>query len=791
MVPLRLLDRPWAASGRIVVLEPRRLAARAAARRMAHLLGEPVGATVGYRTRDDARVGPDTRVEVVTEGILTRRIQTDIGLGGIALVVFDEFHERSVHADLGLALCLDVRGSLRPDLRLLVMSATLDGDRVARLIGGDDDPAPVVTSEGRTHPVEVRWRPRQRRERLEPAMADAVGDALREPGDVLAFLPGAGEIRRCADAVRGVAPGVDVAPLYGALPAADQDAAIAPSPPGRRKVVLSTDIAETSLTVEGIGTVVDAGLDRSPRFDPRTGMTRLTTESASRASADQRAGRAGRLGSGVAIRLWSKLEHAARPAFADPEVTRTDLAALALELAAWGTTDPAGLRFLDPPPDRTWDEALELLRLLGALDAGRASTPVGRAMLALPVHPRLARMVVGGVDQGLGWTAALVAVALEERDVLRGRPDDLPADLTVRVALLGDSGRRDDRADDRARRRVRERAADLARRAGIDEGPVLLDAVGPLLALAYPDRIARARERQPGRFVLRNGSGAVVDRRDPLAAEPMLVAADVDGRRKDARIRLAAPVDPDTVALLWDHEVTETSRLVWDPDRDDLVREVTRHLGRFSLGRRTHPPIPGAEATAALVERVRRAGLAALDPSPTAVALMDRLDFLRRTFGHPWPDVGQRALLARSDEWLVPALAGATGRADLAAVDLAGAILAVVPPERYADLDRLAPPTLAVPGGRRVPVDYSDDPPTLAVRVQAMFGTTETPTVASGRVPVRLTLLSPAGRPLQITSDLAGFWAGSWADVRKDMAGRYPKHDWPADPANATPPGRT
>nr|MBO2501695.1 ATP-dependent helicase HrpB [Thermoanaerobacterales bacterium] len=798
-VPPALLDEPWLGGARIVVLEPRRIAARAAARRMAAVRREPVGEVIGYTTRDERRAGPATRVEVVTEGILTRRLQRDPALEGVGLVVFDEFHERSLQADLGLALALDARRHLRPDLRLLVMSATLDGERVAALLG-DGQPAPVVTSEARAHPVEVRWAPRRPGERLEPAVVREVVRALRtQPdGDVLVFLPGAAEIARTAEQLAAALPDgapVDVHRLHGAQPAGEQDAALAPGLPGRRKVVLATDIAETSLTVEGTSIVVDAGLARRPVFDAATGLTRLTTVPAPRASAEQRAGRAGRLGPGVAVRLWSKVEHAARPRAAEPEIRQADLAGLALELAVWGG-DAGDLPFLDPPPPRALEEARRLLVELGALlppepdgatpAGGRwRPTDAGRAMAALPLPPRLARMVLVGRDRGQGWLACLLAALLEDRDVLRGRPDELPADVGVRLALLDDPGRRHPQADGRALRRARERARDLARRVEVAPGPIDAGEAGTLLAAAYPDRVAQARGG-PGRFVPPNPTEGWLQPGDPLAREELLAVAEVDGRRRAGRIRIAAPLDPDQLAAVAGDRIEEHGRLVWDPERDDLVDRVERRLGRLRLGTVERRPAPGPRTTAALVDRVRRTGLAALPWTDAARALQARVAFLRAVLGEPWPDLSDRALRRTLDDWLAPLLAGATGRTDLERLDLAAVLRQMVPPALAGDLDRLAPPALALPSGRRVPLDYAagdpGDPPVLAVRVQEVFGLTETPTVAGGRVPITLHLLSPAGRPVQITSDLAGFWSGSWHDVRREMAGRYPKHAWPADP---------
>jgi ATP-dependent helicase HrpB len=806
VVPLAVVDEPWLEGRRLVMLEPRRLATRAAARRMAALLREQVGETVGYRTRDDRRVGPATRIEVVTEGILTRRLQRDPGLEGVGLVVFDEFHERSLQADLGLALALDARRHLRADLRLLVMSATLDGARVSGLLTAPGREAvPVITSEARSHAIDVRWAPRRPREHLEPAMVTAIRRVLRETaateveGDVLAFLPGAAEIVRTADqlvAALGTDSAVDVHPLYGALPAGDQDAALAAGLPGRRKVVLATDIAETSLTVEGVRVVIDAGLARRPVFDAGTGLTRLATAPASRASADQRAGRAGRLGPGVAVRLWSKVEHAARPRFGEPEIRQADLAGLALELAVWGT-EAGDLRFLDPPPPRALEDARRLLTDLGALDGDGLPTEAGREMVALPLHPRLARMLLAARDRGQGWFGCLLAALLEDRDVLRGRPDEVPADVGLRVALLDDPTFRHAQADGRALRGARDRAHDLARRLGVVAGGGDPAEAGPLLGVAYPDRIAQARGG-PGRFVLRAGTEGWLAADDALAREPFLAVAEVDGRRRNGRIRLAAPLDATQLDEIAAQQIDEHARMVWDRERDDLVARVERRLGRLRLGVVERRPPPGTATTAALIDRVRSTNLAVLPWSDAGRSLQARVGFLRAVLGEPWPDLSDGALRRHLDDWLAPQLAaaGATGRADLERVDLVRALRAMVPAGVAGDLDRLAPAAATVPSGRRVPLDYRSggtpgDPPVLAVRVQEMFGSRETPVVAGGRVPVVLHLLSPAGRPVQVTSDLAGFWAGSWGEVRKQMAGRYPKHDWPDDPAGSVSRRRT
>ena len=777
VVPLALLDEPWLEGRRILMLEPRRLATRAAARRMADLVGESVGGTVGYQTRDERHVGADTRIEVVTEGILTRRLQGDPELPGVGIVIFDEVHERNLPTDLGLALVTDVAATLRPDLRLLAMSATPDTAGLVDVLDG----APLVESDGRMHPVDVFWLPRGKRDRIDDATADAVLRALREQsGDVLVFLPGIGEISRTKALLdRTVGPDVDVHPLAGALSQAEQDRALAPSPPGRRRVVLSTDIAETSLTVDGVRVVVDSGLARAPRFDTRTGMSRLTTITTSRASADQRTGRAGRVEPGACYRLWSRIEHGTRPAHRAPEIDEVDLSGFALELAAWGTPSD-DLAFITPPPRTAMRAATALLTDLGAIDGDGRPTEIGRRMLGLPVHPRLARMLVAEPSP-LGCA---LAVLVDERDVLRGRPDDLPADLSLRLLVLAGRGGHD-QADRGAVRRLRDRAADLARRLGIRFDVDLIDAdrAGAVLLHAFPDRLAV--RRRPGQFQLRSGSGAWLPDTDPLAHEAFVVAADLDGKRDRSRIRLAAALDADDVAMTFGDEVDERVTVMWDDDRDDVVEHVERRLGSMQLGSATRRPTPSDEVTAALMRRARQTKLAVLGWSQVSISLRRRVEFLHRTVGEPWPDWSVEHLSETLDQWLAPYLPGAVGRRDLEQLDLAMVLRSQLPWPDGAELDRLAPPRLELPTGRTVAIDHSGDEPTASVRVQDLFGTTTHP-IAGGR-PIVLQLLSPADRPVQITSDLPGFWAGTWSDVRKDLAGRYPKHQWPDDPATATP----
>jgi ATP-dependent helicase HrpB len=782
VVPLRLLGEPWLGNARIVMLEPRRLATRAAAQRMADLLGESVGDTVGYVTRDDRRVGPATRIEVITEGVLTRRIQRDPELPGTGIVIFDELHERNLQTDLGMAFTLDVCDTLRPDLRVLAMSATIDADRVAALLGGDA-PAPVVSSAAGMYPVELRWDPPGRGTWVEDHAATVVRKLLRdEPGDVLVFLPGMRAILRCRDLIGDPGPEVDMHLLHGSLPPGDQDAALTPAPPGRRKVVLATDIAETSLTVEGVRIVVDTGQARAPRLDLRHGMSRLETIPISRASADQRAGRAGRIEPGVAYRLWSKLEHGGRRPHIDPEITQVDLAGLSLELAAWGSPDPAALRFLDPPPAKAHTAARRLLQMLGAVDDAGRITPTGERMISLPLHPRLARMVVdAGADDAM---ACVIAALLEERDVLHGHPDDLPVDLAVRIRLVADRSFHHPSASGRSIQRVRRTAEDLRRRAGVADGPVITDRAGAVLALAFPDRLA-VRRGSPGRFQLRTGTTAWLPNRDPLAVEQFLVPADLDGKRKDARIRVAAPLHPDEVAARFAHEVTERIRLEWEGDR--LWQVTERKLGGLPLDAGRRRPEPGHAVTAEIVRRLRTNELRDLPWTERASGYRARVQYLHTRLGPPWPDCSLAALTAEIDDWLTPYLGEPSGLDDLQRLDVLQLLRNRVGYPEAARVEDLVPETIELPSGRRAAVDYSGDRPTVAARVQELFGTAAGPRIAGE--PVVLMLLSPADRPVQITSDLAGFWSGSWADVRKDMAGRYPKHRWPPDPL-AEQPGR-
>ena len=827
VVPLELLAQPWMSGKRLILLEPRRLAALAVAQRMAQSLDESVGRTVGYRMRMDTRVSRDTRIEVVTEGVLTRLLQSDPSLEGVAALVFDEFHERSLQADLGLALALDARDNLTPDLKIIVMSATLDGATVAQLLGD----APVVTAEARSFPVESRFLgngapllpdPTHRgvQESPEKAVQQAVGRALREEeGDILVFLPGAREIRR----VHGLLSGgldesgvkVRILPLYGELSAEDQDEALSPPAAGTRKVVLATNIAETSLTIPGVRVVIDSGLVRRSLFDPATGMSRLETQRISRASADQRQGRAGRTEPGVCYRLWSEGAHRSLAPFTAPEIAEADLAPLALDLANWGARDAAELRWLEPPPAAMLASARDLLRQLGAMDGENRITRHGREMARLSVHPRLAHMLLRAADPQVLQTAADLAALLSERDLLRGSAVR-DADIRSRVEVMsGDApAQGTDRGTlQRARRVSKELARQIAesRRGeprGRSEGEQRGESrdrsqgehrdesqgsgsrsVGALLALAFPDRVGRLRPGGDGRYTLANGRGAHFAEVQSLSKQEFVVAVDLDDRDRDARILLAAPITRADIEDWLGDRLERGIRVEWSSREQAVVAQRFLRLGAVVLEEKPLTEVPAESAQAAMLAGIREMGLGALPWTREARDLQARIEFARGADpGGPWPAVADQDLLDSLETWLPAWLEGVTRRDHLARLSMVEILRSRLTWELLRQLDELAPTHLQVPSGSRISIDYQDPgSPAVSVRLQEVFGLQATPHLGGGRVPLTFKLLSPAHRPVQVTRDLAGFWRGSYAEVRKDMRGRYPRHDWPEDPLTAVP----
>ncbi|RZN11320.1 ATP-dependent helicase HrpB [Bradyrhizobium genosp. SA-3] len=777
-VPLALLDAPWAKGQKIIVLEPRRIAARASADRMAKSLGERAGETVGYRVRFGSKISRATRIEVVTEGIFTRQILDDPELSGIAAILFDEFHERSLDADLGLALARDAQTGLREDLRILVMSATLDGARVARLLGE----APVVESEGRAFPVETRYLGRKADAPVERQMADAIASALRaDSGSVLAFLPGAAEIRRTENFLgeRVHDASIEIVPLFGALDAAVQDRAIAPAPKGTRKVVLATSIAETSLTIEGVRIVVDSGLARVPRYEPDIGLTRLETVRASRAAVDQRRGRAGRTEPGVCYRLWDEPQTASLAPYTQPEILSADLSSLVLDLAQWGVTDPAALSFLDPPPQPAWKEAKSLLTELNAVDGDGRITAEGKSLRALALPPRLARMIVDSHRAGSGEAAAEIAAIITERG-LGGDSVDL-------------EHRRDQFRRDRSPRAVSAR--DLARRwasqvaASETAGQQEDLSTGLMLAYAFPDRVARNRGN--GSFVLANGRGASVEQTSSLARAPYIAIGEMTGTAASGRILLAAQITQDEIERHFAEHIESADEISFDRGAMALRARRKRALHAITLSEATLAVSPSEETARIFADGLIAAGLDRLPWSKAAKQWRDRVMFLRKAEGDSWPDLSDDGLIARRDDWLVPALYDKIALKDISAGDLSDALMALLPWEMRARLDREAPTHFEAPTGTMLAIDYeAEQGPTIAVRLQELFGLNTHPSIAAGKVPLVLELLSPAQRPVQVTRDLPGFWRGSYSAVRSDLRGRYPRHPWPDDPASALPTRR-
>ena len=778
-VPLALLDAAWTARKKIIVLEPRRIAARAAAERMAQTLGEKVGETVGYRVRFGSKISRATRIEVVTEGIFTRQILDDPELSGIAAVLFDEFHERSLDADLGLALARDAQTGLRDDLRILVMSATLDGARVAKLLGD----APVIESEGRAYPVETRYLGRKPDVQIERQMADAIATALRaDAGSMLAFLPGAAEIRRTQNflAERVSDPNTEIVPLFGALDAGVQDRAISPAPKGQRKVVLATSIAETSLTIEGVRIVIDSGMARVPRYEPDIGLTRLETIRASRAAVDQRRGRAGRTEPGVCYRLWDEPQTASLDAYTRPEILSADLSSLVLDLAHWGALDPSALAFLDSPPLPALTEARALLRELNALDANGRITTEGNSLRALALPPRLARMIVDSHRSGAGDEAALIAAVLTERG-LGGDSADLDARL--------DQFRRD--RSPRAQG-ARQLAGRWAKQVASGEPFDMADhspSTGIMLALAFPDRVARNRGN--GSFVLANGRGASIEQMSALAKSPYIAVAELTGTAASGRILLAAPITQGEIEQQFADHIQTDDEVTFDRAAMALRARRRKKLHAITLSEQSLSISPSAETARVLADGLVAAGLDRLPWSKALKQWRDRVMFLRAAAPDEWPNLSDAALAETRGDWLVPALFDKTSLANFSASDCSDALMSLLPWDMRARLDREAPTHFEAPTGTSLAIDYeAEQGPTIAVRLQELFGLTVHPSIAKGKIPLVLELLSPAHRPVQVTRDLPGFWRGSYAAVRADLRGRYPRHPWPEDPASAPPTRR-
>jgi len=778
-VPPSLINLDIIAGKKVIMLEPRRVAARAAARRMADELGEDIGDTIGLRTKFDTRTGRKTRVEVITEGILTRMLVDDPSLDGVGVVVFDEFHERSIHADTALVFALESIDALRPDLRLIIMSATLETTALADHLRTDA----VIRAQGRSYPVTTIYRPPRPQRSADDEVPDAVIDALAaHTGDVLVFLAGTRDIANAQrNLAKRVGPEIRVLPLHGMLTPDQQDAALRPDRDGRRKVILSTPIAETSVTIDGVGVVIDTGRRRRPEMDHGRGMSRLRTVNAGRAATDQRRGRAGRQGPGVCVRLWSEADQQRRRPHDPPEMATDDLTSLALQLAAWGVSDHLELRWIDPPPEAAMAAARGTLATLGAIDDARRITAHGTKMLRLGAEPRLAHLMIVGSEAGLGATACDLAAVLSDRDILRGR--DRPADLRIRIEALHGDGPNVDRA---ARARARETARRWRRSLGVGDDPIDIDVVGALVSQAFPNRMAKRRQ-EPGVFLLASGAGARLPDGDGLARESLLAVAELQGSDRDARIRTAAPIDLDDIEAFHRDRLEHTVVGGWDRRRRDVVFEDQRKLGALVLSRSPTTNPPADAVLDALLTGVRREGLGILSWTKTDDRFRSRLAFMNHLDPENWPDVTDEALLGDLDNWLVPSLKRTTRRSDLANIDVKEALGSLIDWRQRRDLDKLAPTHLTVPSGSIIPIDYSDpEAPTLAVRLQEVFGLTESPRIGDGKVTVVLHLLSPAHRLVQATTDLESFWSTGYGEVRKELRGRYPKHHWPEDPTTAT-----
>lgn len=787
-VPLALLQEPWLQGRKILMLEPRRIAARAAAARMALQLGEKVGQTVGYQVRFERKVSEQTRIEVITEGLLTRRLQQDPELADVGLLVFDEFHERSLHTDLGLAFALDSQAALREDLRIAIMSATLDGERLGRFLD-----APLIRSEGRSYPVTIHHVSADTRRLDEAAL---VGQILvvchEESGSILVFLPGVGEIRRLADSLVSRLPdSVDLRPLYGDMPLSEQQQAIEPSPPGRRKVVLATNIAETSLTIDGVDVVIDSGWQRESRFDPESGLSRLATTRISVASADQRAGRAGRLGAGRCYRLWGESVQKGLIPHQLPEIMQADLAPLVLELAHWGCQDPAQLDWLDPPPQGSWSQGRALLQQLDAVDAEGRITSLGQRMARLPTHPRLSHMLVVAQQKGWGALACDIAALIGERDLLYGQPESsLSARLRIlqqwraRPAAMASQQRPLLKRIDKASEQFRHLLGEKGHYSGSSHA-------GACLALAYPERVARLRRAGDGRYQMVSGKGARLPAESNLFDSPFLAIAMVSGSAQEPAIRLAEAISETAIRTLFDAHIQTQDSVIWSNEQQRVVAERREILGAVSLHSKPVTPSPD-QTMEALLMGIRDNGVGVLPWSGPARQLRQRVAFLRRVDDEGgWPDWSDSTLIADLEEWLEPYLQGITSLKSLQQLDLTEILTSRLGWERIQRLEREAPARIHVPSGYQRAVDYGGDEPVLAVKLQELFGMLETPRIGGGRVPLLIHLLSPAGRPVQVTRDLAGFWCETYQEVKKELKGRYPKHPWPDDPLTAVASAHT